>query len=107
MAVPVFDAPDLPLDEIYEGLCCNCLGVDHARHRRQDKEFAQLRWRSRQIFSIHERPQNTLGSQVTHRSLQRAFNCAQFIVRVALQNGFDEPKQRGRQLAVDAEILRA
>jgi hypothetical protein len=32
----------------------------------------------------------------------RAFNCSDYAVRRALDNGFDDPKSRGRQLALDA-----
>jgi hypothetical protein len=93
MAVPVPAAPTLPLDEIYESLCRDSLGVHNARHLRQEKKCAQLRSRLQEIFDIHLWARDTLGIQGTHQSLQRAFNCAQSTVRAALQNGSAELKQ--------------
>lgn len=103
MAVPVHGAPAIPLDDLWEGLCSNCLSVCHARHLREDEQFAQLRWRSHQIFYIYTWASEQLGIQISRGSLRRAFNCSQSTVSAALQNGFDEPKPRGRHLAINAE----
>jgi hypothetical protein len=104
MPIPVPGAPALPRQEIYEGLCSNCLGPHNARRLRQDEQFAQLQWRARQIFDVDSWAKVTLGIDIGRRSLERAFNSARSIIRAALQNGCDEPKQRRRHLAVDAEF---
>jgi hypothetical protein len=103
MAIPVPGAPALPLHEIYDGLCRNCLGPRNAHHVQKDEKFGKLRRRAHQIFYIHLWAKATLGIGITRGSFERAFNCARFTVRAVLLNGHNEPKQRGRRLAVDVE----
>jgi hypothetical protein len=70
---------------------------------RQKPEFAILRWRADQIFDIHFWASATVGIEITHSSLEPAFNSARATVSGVLQNRYDEPKQRRRHPAGDAE----
>jgi hypothetical protein len=91
------------LAQLSEGLNRNCLSGDNLRALQEGQEFCDLRFRAHQIFFIADWARAELGIEISIGGLMRAFNCSRRAVQSVLANGLNEPKSRGRHLALDAE----
>jgi hypothetical protein len=86
------------LDLPWKGLGQNCFGPANIGIGmvQQDRELPNLQFRVREIFYIVDWARAHLRNDAVIGSLQRAFNCSRRAIHLALANGLNEPKSRGR-----------
>jgi hypothetical protein len=65
--------------------------------------FGELQYRSHQICFVADFVCQTAGQELSVNQLAKAFECHPARVKAALANGFEEPKNRGRDSAFDDE----
>jgi hypothetical protein len=103
MASATAAGPAIPHDELLAAIQQYCFSERVARALQQEPGFDDLQYRAHQIYFIADFARETPGQDLSINQLARAFGCHSNRIKVALANGFEEPKTRGRHMAFEDE----
>jgi hypothetical protein len=94
-------APAIPHEEFLPNLEQFCFNERAVRILQREPAFGKLRYRSHQIYFVHDFAQRNDDRILSVRQLSRAFGCDVGKVNAALTNGLNKPKVRDRHFGFD------
>jgi hypothetical protein len=91
----------IPHEQLLPRLAQHCFSEHTLRILSRDRVFAELRFRSHQIYFVADFVQRECHQELSIRQLAQLFDCKSDRVKEALANGLEDPKIRSRCLAFD------
>jgi hypothetical protein len=94
-------APAIPHEEFLLYLEQFCFNKRMEQILQREPAFGELRYRSHQIYFVHDFAQRNDDRILSVRQLSKAFGCDAGRVNAVLGNGLNEPKVRDRLFGFD------
>jgi hypothetical protein len=104
MASSTSAASAIPDEKLISNLQKYCFNELMVRTFQREPGFEELRYRSHQICFVADFARETAGQEMSVNQLAKAFECHPVRVKVALANGFEKLKSRGRHSALDDDL---